>query len=200
MRRNNITDSSTPLRNIQNIGALSALVILHGHSAHVVLDTGAGISLLDSSFASRHHLRSTPVSARPAHTVSSQIIHFDRVVDAEVFFLGHRLRGPLFLTKPFGFDALLGTNYLHNTPFVLDFATLRINNPQLPDITAVSLHFISSCRPDQSKILASTDLASVVASTDLASQWLEEGFANTYSLHFSHSDLTLVIAIKALVV
>ena len=72
----------------------------------------------------------------------------DRVVDATITLLGFTVTGPLYLISSFPFDALLGTDYLHNTPYDIHFKSWTISNPFKLHLTPINLFFLET-RSDQ---------------------------------------------------
>lgn len=125
------------------LGPYSGNVLIYGHSANVVINTGSNISLFHTTFANRPNLlilTFTPLTTRSVETIPfnySETIPFNQVAFATLSFLGFLVRGQLFLIPHFTHDGLIGTDCLNQTPIQINCENQTLENrssslPPLP--------------------------------------------------------------------
>ena len=136
------SESSIPFRDVHH--EIVVTFALNGHKGlNFLIDTGFGMTLLDTSAAAAAHVKTVPVHLylhSPAGTFSvTQLAHRVRIDGYGLEFHNDILVGDLEpFYKPFGIPlaGIIGSDFLGQFPFLLDYAakTMTVFSPEKSNV------------------------------------------------------------------
>jgi len=116
------------------VGALECSILVNGEPSSSVLDTGSGISLVNSSFVKQHNISSFDWKGPSVTLVSGQKFELSRACRLKIRILDQHFEELCGVIEHLPVNVLLGNSFLTRTPFLLDFRSLELisSSPRSP--------------------------------------------------------------------
>lgn len=129
------------------VGAVQCSIKINNATAQCVIDSGSGISLVSRNLVANHRIPTVQWQGPHVSVADGKVLDITEACVVEIEILGLKLTGICGIME-IEFDALLGMDFLKNTPFMLDFGSLSLINPDTG--VTVQLSFLTrsqNCEP-----------------------------------------------------